>query len=123
MRAAARVTSRVRKVGPLRGDSKFKKMPLDTCMGDSWLKKMPLDACMGDSWFKKMPLDACIAIGHAVIDHGPVVVHLGGAVGRPRVQGCLFTQRDVMDIPVKFGRGGLVEHGRLLKARGPNGVE
>ena len=69
MRARARVTLRVTKVGPRRDGS--------------WLKRMPLDAC---------------AISLTVIDHDSVEIQLGDAVGRTREEGRRFTLRHLADL-------------------------
>ena len=62
-------------------------------------------------------------VGLAVVDHDPVGVLLGDAVGRAGVEGRELALGDLAHLAEELGGGGLVEAAGLLEAAGADGVQ
>lgn len=62
-------------------------------------------------------------VGLAVVDHDPVGVLLGDAVGRAGIEGRELALGDLAHLAEELGGGGLVEAAGLLEAAGADGVQ
>ena len=63
------------------------------------------------------------AVRLAIIDRDPIGIHLGDAVGRPRVEGCGLALRDFLHLAEHLGRRGLIETSLLLEPENADRLE
>jgi hypothetical protein len=58
-----------------------------------------------------------------IIDRDPVGIHLGGAIGRPRVERRRLTLRNLLHFTEHFRGGGLIKLGLFLQAEDADGLQ